>query len=151
MFNRSSPGSGISLTSRQLQCLVEFIRMRHRGRSLPSTIDLYCFDLINRSPVYNRAAFRLESWSKCVSFVVNCALIESFYEEADFVASAKQQQIARFLSCLTLLRNKHWSYWVSVNRVLGIAVDAGFPVRIMPEATRIHQGTVAKRRSKTDD
>ena len=46
IFRRSSPGGGTSWTSRQLglQCLVEFIRMRHRGRSLLSTIDLLLRD-----------------------------------------------------------------------------------------------------------
>jgi len=37
---RSLPG-GTNWTSRILQCLVEFIRMRHRGRSLLFTIDLF--------------------------------------------------------------------------------------------------------------
>jgi len=40
-FRRNSPGGGTSWTSRQLQFLIEFIRMWHRGRSLLSTIDLY--------------------------------------------------------------------------------------------------------------
>ena len=42
MFRRSSPGGGTSWTSRQLQCLVEFMRLTiwHRWQSLISTIDL---------------------------------------------------------------------------------------------------------------
>ena len=40
MFRRSSPGGGTSWSPRQLQRLVEFIRMQHRRRNPISTIDL---------------------------------------------------------------------------------------------------------------
>ena len=45
MFRRSSPGGGTSWTSRQLQCLVEFIRMQCWGEICH--LQLTCFFSVN--------------------------------------------------------------------------------------------------------
>ena len=58
MFRRSLPGGGTIYTLRQLQRFVEFIRMRHRVRSLLSTIDLFEeLNWIGHDPLYGRVQF----------------------------------------------------------------------------------------------
>jgi len=42
---------------------------------------------------WNLSVSQPASWPEYMSFALECAVIESFYEEADFVDSAKQPHI----------------------------------------------------------
>jgi len=115
-FQINSPGSGIPFDVKQLHCLVEFTRMRHRGRNLPSTTDLFvsCALQENNTNFYCRRLI----FCKCSNCPIeNCNYkVKVWRHFGHFVVEILQ--LATYSHCkVTVVTHP--------NRIIGLTYNAG--------------------------